>query len=157
MKRQRVVDPYGQGYVNMGLGGLNVGNLPPHMLSQAVQAVAPMGPAPGMGFPTGPLGPQGGFVGAIQEETVGVPFGFFPVVKLRGLPYSCTEDDIQLFLGIDTVDILKVNRGGRFSGEAYVVLGSVVTYEMCLAKNRTYMGKRYVEVFQAKKAGELSP
>lgn len=30
-------------------------------------------------------------------------------------------------------------------------MGSMGSFEMCLAKNRTYMGKRYVEVFTAKK------
>ena len=54
------------------------------------------------------------------------------------------------------MDILMVKRGGRFSGEAYAVLPASSQMEFALAKNKTYMGKRYVEVFRAKKLVSLS-
>ena len=44
-----------------------------------------------------------------------------------------------------------VKRGGRFSGEAFAVLPASTQMDFALAKNKTYMGKRYVEVFRAKK------
>ena len=44
-----------------------------------------------------------------------------------------------------------VKRGGRFSGEAFVVLQASHQLDFALQKNKTYMGKRYVEVFRAKK------
>lgn len=44
-----------------------------------------------------------------------------------------------------------VKRDGRFSGEAYVVLGSPMQVDMVLMKNKSYMGRRYIEIFRAKK------
>jgi hypothetical protein len=49
------------------------------------------------------------------------------------------------------VDILLVKRDGRFSGEAYCVLSSPAMIQAALDKNKSYMGRRYVEVFKAKK------
>lgn len=49
------------------------------------------------------------------------------------------------------MDILLVKREGRFSGEAFVVLGSPLQIQMAVDKNKSYMGRRYVEVFRAKK------
>ncbi|KAH0973208.1 hypothetical protein GBA52_025364 [Prunus armeniaca] len=46
----------------------------------------------------------------------------FPVARLRGLPFNCTDIDIfKFFAGLDIVDVLLVNKNGRFSGEAFVV------------------------------------
>ena len=53
------------------------------------------------------------------------------------------------------MDILMVKRGGRFSGEAFVVLPASNQMDFALSKNKTYMGKRYVEVFRAKKLVSL--
>lgn len=118
----------------------------------------------------------------------------FPAVKLRGLPFDVSENDVRVFLvrpvscligrtarsflphsqtqiwqaatpvacdplpifldatqADEPVDILMVKRDGRFSGEAIVVLGSVAQVEQAVAKNRSYLGRRYVEVFKAKK------
>jgi hypothetical protein len=45
-----------------------------------------------------------------------------------------------------------VRRDGRLSGEAYLVLSSPMHVEVGLSKNRTYLGRRYIEVYRAKKA-----
>ncbi|GMH34503.1 hypothetical protein BSKO_02337 [Bryopsis sp. KO-2023] len=76
---------------------------------------------------------------------------FFPCVRLRGLPFTVTAEDIRMFLGGHPVDVLVVKKEGRTTGEAYVVYGSTVEVDMALAKNKGYMGRRYVEVFKAKK------
>lgn len=65
-------------------------------------------------------------------------------------------DRSQLFFGnrvqgCDPVDILLVKRDGRFSGEAFVVMGSPAEIQMAVEKNKSYLGRRYVEVFKAKK------
>jgi hypothetical protein len=53
--------------------------------------------------------------------------------------------------GCEPVDILMAKRDGRFSGEAFVVLSSPLQIQMAEDKNKSYMGRRYVEVFRAKK------
>jgi heterogeneous nuclear ribonucleoprotein F/H len=89
-----------------------------------------------------------------QDMGMGMGMGMervFPCVRLRGLPFDVTEDEIRIFLGCEPVDILLVKRDGRFSGEAFVVLGSPLQIQMAVDKNKSYMGRRYVEVFRAKK------
>jgi len=75
----------------------------------------------------------------------------FPCIRLRGLPFHVTEDDIRLFLGCDTVDVLMMKKEGRFNGEAYVVLATPLFVDIALTKNKSYMGRRYIEIFRAKK------
>ncbi|MQL88981.1 hypothetical protein Taro_021553 [Colocasia esculenta] len=76
----------------------------------------------------------------------------FPVVRLRGLPFNCTDLDIyRFFTGLDVVDCLLTNKNGRFSGEAFVVFTSPMQAEFALQRDRQNMGRRYVEVFQCKK------
>uniref|UniRef100_A0A1D1Z988 G-rich sequence factor 1 n=2 Tax=Anthurium amnicola TaxID=1678845 RepID=A0A1D1Z988_9ARAE len=76
----------------------------------------------------------------------------FPVVRLRGLPFGCTEIDIvDFFHGLDIVDILFVHRNGRFSGEAFCVLSYPLQVDFAIQKNRQNMGKRYIEVFRSKR------
>lgn len=125
-------------------------------------------PGPGFGGPGGyggygvPPGPGGGYGQPAYGQGgygpgPGAPLmggGYermFPSVKLRGLPFSVTEDEIREFLECDPTDILMVKRGGRFSGEAFIVLQASHQVDFALQKNKTYMGKRYVEVFRVKK------
>lgn len=125
-----------------------------------------MGP-PGMGPPGMDMGMG---MGGMGMERI------FPAIKLRGLPFDVSEDDIRMFIvrtgrsdstlsinhdltflpcifvqGCDPVDILMVRRDGRLSGEAFVVLSSPMHVEVGLSKNRTYLGRRYIEVYRAKK------
>ncbi|CAI9110491.1 OLC1v1010534C3 [Oldenlandia corymbosa var. corymbosa] len=86
------------------------------------------------------------------------PYGFssgpvmFPVVRLRGLPFDCSDIDVfKFFAGLDIVDVFLVSKGGRFSGEAFVVFASPVQAEYALQRDRQNMGRRYVEVFKCKK------
>ncbi|KAG9449406.1 hypothetical protein H6P81_009371 [Aristolochia fimbriata] len=76
----------------------------------------------------------------------------FPVVRLRGLPFDCTENDVaDFFHGLDIVDILFVHKNGRFSGKAFCVLGFPLQVDYALQRNRQNMGRRYIEVFRSKK------
>ncbi|KAM1479507.1 hypothetical protein ACFX2I_026783 [Malus domestica] len=76
----------------------------------------------------------------------------FPVARLRGLPFNCTDIDIfKFFAGLDIVDVLLVNKGGRFSGEAFVVFAGPMQVELALQRDRQNMGRRYVEVFTCKR------
>lgn len=49
------------------------------------------------------------------------------------------------------VDILLTRKGGRPSGEAFVVLGAPYQVEAALQRNKSYLGRRYVEVFKSHK------
>lgn len=51
--------------------------------------------------------------------------------------------------GLDSVDVLLVRRGGRATGEAFVLLPHPADLDAALRKNRAYMGSRYIEVFEA--------
>ncbi|KAF9587838.1 hypothetical protein IFM89_005842 [Coptis chinensis] len=45
----------------------------------------------------------------------------FSVVRLRGLPFDCTEPDIiEFFSGLDIVDILLVNKDGRAIADSFL-------------------------------------
>lgn len=89
-----------------------------------------------------------------------------PVIKLRGLPWSCTAEDIEKFLGSD-VNVTKIkseeesggestpslvlttNAEGRPSGEAFVELVDECDVENALRKNNNMMGQRYIEIFRS--------
>ncbi|XP_076887768.1 uncharacterized protein LOC143538010 [Bidens hawaiensis] len=76
----------------------------------------------------------------------------FPIVRLRGLPFTCTDGDIfKFFTGLEIVDVLMVNKTGRFSGEAFFVFSRPVQADIAVQKDRHNMGRRYVEVFKCNK------
>ncbi|GLG99799.1 RNA-binding protein fusilli, partial [Gryllus bimaculatus] len=80
------------------------------------------------------------------------------VVKLRGLPWSTSADEIRKFfsdcnikhgkLGIH----MTMSREGRPSGEAYVEMETDEDIERAIKKDRDHMGHRYIEVFKAKRS-----
>lgn len=80
------------------------------------------------------------------------------VVRIRGLPWSASQDEVASFLGDtgivggkDGVHFTFV-RDGRPSGEAYIEMESEEDVERALSKNKQHMGKRYIEVFRSKKS-----
>ncbi|KAJ6682341.1 HETEROGENEOUS NUCLEAR RIBONUCLEOPROTEIN-RELATED [Salix koriyanagi] len=90
--------------------------------------------------------------GASGFQPYGYGGGFqpppFPVVRLRGLPFNCSDVEIlKFFAGLDIVDVLLVNKSGRFTGEAFVVFAGPMQVEFALQRDRQNMGRRYVEVF----------
>lgn len=77
------------------------------------------------------------------------------VVRLRGLPFSSSEEDIvQFFSGLDIVQngiTIMTNRLGRNSGQAFVEFSSQESFEEALRKDRELIGHRYIEVFPSRK------
>uniref|UniRef100_A0A3B1J9Y3 Heterogeneous nuclear ribonucleoprotein H1, like n=2 Tax=Astyanax mexicanus TaxID=7994 RepID=A0A3B1J9Y3_ASTMX len=77
------------------------------------------------------------------------------VVKVRGLPWSCSVDEVSRFFS----DCKVANNGtsihftytreGRPSGEAFVELETEDDLKIALKKDRETMGHRYVEVFKS--------
>nr|BAN20945.1 heterogeneous nuclear ribonucleoprotein F [Riptortus pedestris] len=77
-------------------------------------------------------------------------------VRLRGLPFDCTIDEIiQFFSGLEIVGngiILATDNSGRTTGEAYVQFVNKETAEQALLKHKEKIGHRYIEIFRSSMA-----
>ncbi|XP_072261472.1 G-rich sequence factor 1 [Pyxicephalus adspersus] len=77
-------------------------------------------------------------------------------VRLRGLPYSCTEQDIiNFFSGLSIADegiTFILDQRGRKSGEAFVQFVSQEHAEHALLKHKQEIGSRYIEIFPSRKS-----
>lgn len=73
------------------------------------------------------------------------------VVRLRGIPFTCTEDDIaHFFSGLDIVQngiTIVTDSRGRKSGQAFVQFTSQKAADEALQRDRDVIGSRYIEVF----------
>ncbi|XP_006627257.2 G-rich sequence factor 1 [Lepisosteus oculatus] len=78
------------------------------------------------------------------------------IVKLRGLPYTCTENDIiHFFSGLDIIQngvTLVKDFRGRSTGDAYVEFASQEMADQALQRDREIIGNRYIEVFPSQKS-----
>lgn len=74
------------------------------------------------------------------------------IVRVRGLPWSCTEKElVDFFDGVNIASIhFTKNREGRPSGDAYLVLASLRDSKEALKMHKSEMGSRYLEVFEAR-------
>lgn len=76
------------------------------------------------------------------------------VIQVRGLPWSCTAQDLlQFFSDCRVRDGLKgihltTDRLGRPSGQAFIEMSHEEDVTKALEKHRQYLGPRYVEVFE---------
>jgi len=79
------------------------------------------------------------------------------IIKARGLPWSATAQEVQKFF--QDCNIVNdeggvhftVNKEGRPSGECFVELVSQLDLEKALDHNNEHMGKRYIEIQEAKR------
>ncbi|XP_062604222.1 heterogeneous nuclear ribonucleoprotein H3-like [Saccostrea cucullata] len=75
------------------------------------------------------------------------------VVRLRGLPFGCSKEEIaQFFTGLEIVPngiMLPEDRQGRSTGEAYVQFASQEIAEKALTKHKERIGHRYIEIFKS--------
>ncbi|XP_053317622.1 G-rich sequence factor 1 [Spea bombifrons] len=78
------------------------------------------------------------------------------VVRLRGLPYSCTEQDIHnFFAGLDVADegiTFVLDQRGRKSGEAFVQFLTQEQADQALLKHKQEIGSRYIEIFPSRRS-----
>ncbi|XP_032806037.1 heterogeneous nuclear ribonucleoprotein F isoform X2 [Petromyzon marinus] len=78
------------------------------------------------------------------------------VVRLRGLPWSCSSEEVIKFLSgcaiVNSADGVHFtnSREGRPSGEAFVELESEEDLDRALERDHKNMGHRYIEVFRSK-------
>ncbi|NXL93979.1 GRSF1 factor, partial [Alectura lathami] len=90
-----------------------------------------------------------GLLQSLRNESQAISEG---VVLLRGLPFSCTADDIaDFFSGLRITDIAFVYRGERKTGEAYVQFAAPEMAAKALLRHKEYMGSRYIEVYVSRK------
>lgn len=80
------------------------------------------------------------------------------VLRLRGLPFTSTEDDVkEFFADFPLQQIFLCKRNGRSNGEAYVQLETAqVAKDALEALNRKHIGKRYIEIFEAQPSDLLA-
>ena len=71
------------------------------------------------------------------------------VVRIRGLSFTTTEQDVYNFFGSLHIAALHVivDALGRPSGDAYIELESGEDEAAAIARHRQTMGRRYIEVF----------
>merc|ERR1719383_540960 len=77
-------------------------------------------------------------------------FGENYLIKMRGLPFSASIDDIsRFFSGTAKVIDAEIQYGmdGRPSGTAEVLFGSMSDAKAAMNKHKSNMGSRYVELF----------
>ncbi|GMT00588.1 hypothetical protein PENTCL1PPCAC_22762 [Pristionchus entomophagus] len=79
------------------------------------------------------------------------------VVRLRGLPFHCTKNEIEQFMaGLsltnDGIIFPHERLGRRSTGEAYVFLDDASSAARALEKNRQNIQHRYIEVFSSTRA-----
>ena len=117
--------------------------------------------------PLGALHPAADADGAAAAAPPSVALGEgYSVVKLRGLPFNVTRDDIVGFLAPVAVPSggvhLMNHETGRPSGIAYVELATEDDQADALKKDKQMLGDRYIDTFacsqvelQARLAGGL--
>uniref|UniRef100_F6RXS2 Heterogeneous nuclear ribonucleoprotein H3 n=1 Tax=Xenopus tropicalis TaxID=8364 RepID=F6RXS2_XENTR len=77
-------------------------------------------------------------------------------VRLRGLPFGCSKEEIvQFFSGLRIVPngiTLTVDYQGRSTGEAFVQFASKEIAENALGKHKERIGHRYIEIFKSSRS-----
>ncbi|VDK45944.1 unnamed protein product [Anisakis simplex] len=103
---------------------------------------------------------SGFFSGSNSEAVRFVSRGGAMIVRMRGLPYDCTETQIRDFFasgenGCKVMDggVLFVNKGdGRPTGDAFVMFEDEATGQRALMKHKHTIGSRYIELFRSTQA-----
>jgi hypothetical protein len=59
---------------------------------------------------------------AAPATTAAAAAAVFPVVRVRGIPFDCTENDVyDFFQGLEPLDVLICRHMGRLTGDAFVL------------------------------------
>jgi heterogeneous nuclear ribonucleoprotein F/H len=72
-------------------------------------------------------------------------------VRLRGLPFNATREDVSQFLSEFNVRseniMMEQGADGRATGQAYLCFAYYWQAEQCLTKHNQSLGGRYIEIF----------
>jgi hypothetical protein len=98
-------------------------------------------------------GAQRGYPQQQQQQVINkddpVPGGVR--VRLRGLPFNATRDDVAGFLSEFNVRaeniMMEQGQDGRATGQAYLCFAYYWQAEQCLSKHNQSLGGRYIEIF----------
>jgi len=74
------------------------------------------------------------------------------VLRMRGLPYSCTDNDIYNFFSGFTIvkeGIKREIKNGRPGGECYVIFETQEQAHMAMGRNLERIGNRFIELFES--------
>uniref|UniRef100_A0A3B1KKB1 G-rich RNA sequence binding factor 1 n=1 Tax=Astyanax mexicanus TaxID=7994 RepID=A0A3B1KKB1_ASTMX len=76
------------------------------------------------------------------------------VVRIKGLPFNCSEEDVlEFFSGLDVAKegvTFVLDHRGRKTGDAFVKFANQEIANRALQRDKDYIGKRYIEVFPSK-------
>jgi len=103
---------------------------------------------------------EASLVASIAEGSDEEPSLLGFVVRLRGLPFSSTAEDVLNFchpvilMGASSGVLFSCNQDGRFTGDVFLELDTEEDLELCLQKNRKLLGSRFIETSRSTK-GEL--
>ncbi|ETO07779.1 hypothetical protein RFI_29611 [Reticulomyxa filosa] len=75
------------------------------------------------------------------------------VVRLTGIPFTCTETEIRAFFNAQRILKIKIltDKYGKNSGHALVEFASEGDMNQALLKDKHYIGRRYIDVNRASK------
>jgi hypothetical protein len=73
-------------------------------------------------------------------------------LRMRGLPYRATQEDVlRFFTGFQVMQggVVMGQRDGRASGECWVTFSNPQEAARAMVMNNKHLGSRYVEIFAA--------
>ncbi|CAD8107538.1 unnamed protein product [Paramecium sonneborni] len=74
-------------------------------------------------------------------------------LKIRGLPFQCTKQDLLNFLEMPRLKkenlMMKFQQNGFFTGEAYIQLNSIGDLDYLRTFHKSQMDHRYLEIFNS--------
>ncbi|GMH89440.1 hypothetical protein TrST_g7343 [Triparma strigata] len=117
-----------------------------------IQIPQPQGPNQGLsnhpGMPHPPPSPNGHSFVTGSFDPLEAVLGVFPAVRIRGLPFTATLEDVLIFFqGLVVVDVVL----DKVKNEGVVLFANPMDFQMALGRDKQHMGRRYIEVFQGKR------
>ncbi|GAB5035286.1 heterogeneous nuclear [Nannochloropsis oceanica] len=142
--QEQMVYRTGPGQHIVGSALVSVQGMPPHVWPSETHALhLAAGNSPSTSAASGHVESSSGNGQEMLEDFLGP----FPVVRLRGLPFEAQVRDVILFFqGIGVLDVVMMNKG-----ECMVLFRSVMDMQLALGRDRQNMGRRYIEIFIAKR------